>query len=105
MRSGWLDAALNNGVPHLGQKLRRITFPLSAVLTYSLTPPVVLTLSVLKIALIEALPDERYWQSLHQHARVVIGGWLHWNRTAPQKHPPVMDFAILDILRCGAGKS
>jgi hypothetical protein len=95
MRSARFNDALNSGVPHFGQKLRRITFPLSAVLTYSLTSPVIWTLSVLKVALIEALPDERYWQSLHQHARATIGGWLHWNRTAPQKHPPVMDFAIL----------
>jgi len=76
-----------------------MTFPLSAVLTYSLTSPAISILSVLKIALTEALPDERYWQSRHQHARVAIGGWLHWNRTAPQKHLPVMGFGILDTLR------
>jgi len=74
MRSGRFNDALNKGVPHFGQNLRRMTFPLSAVLTYSLTSPVISTLSALKIALTEALPDERYWQSLHQHARVMIGG-------------------------------
>jgi hypothetical protein len=95
MRSGRFSASLNNGVPHLGQKRRRITLPLSAVLTYSLTSPVILKLSVLKIALIDALPDERYWQSLHQQARVVTGIWSNWNRTAPQKHRPVTSFAIL----------
>jgi hypothetical protein len=104
MKSGRFKDALNNGVPHFGQKLRRMTFPLSAVQTYSLASPVISTLSVLKIALTEALPDEMYWQSLHQHARVAIGGWLQRNRTAPQKHLPVMDFAILDTssLRCGS---
>ena len=79
MRSGRLSASLNNGVPHLRQKRRRITLPLSAVLTYSLTSPVILKLSVLKIALIDALPDERYWQSLHQQARVATGIWSNWN--------------------------
>jgi hypothetical protein len=87
MKSGRLDDALNSCVPHFEQKRRRIVAPLSAVLTYSLTSPVMLMLSVLKIALIEALPDERYWQSLHQQARVMIGGSLHWNRTALEKHP------------------
>jgi hypothetical protein len=80
MRSGWLSASLNSGVPHLGQKRRRIALPLSAVLTYSLTSPVILKLSVLKITLIDALPDERYWQSLRQQARVAIGSWSKWSK-------------------------
>jgi hypothetical protein len=29
---GWLSDALNMGVPHFGQKLRRVALPLSAVL-------------------------------------------------------------------------
>jgi hypothetical protein len=74
MRSGRLSASLNNGVPHFGQKRRRMTFPLSAVLRYSLTSPVILKFSVLKITLIDALPDDKYWQSLHQQARVATGG-------------------------------
>ena len=56
------------------QKRRRMTFPLSAVLRYSLTSPVILKFSVLKITLIDALPDDKYWQSLHQQARVATGG-------------------------------
>ena len=95
MRSGVLKASLNSGVPQLGQKRRRIRFPLSALLTYSLTSPVILKLSILKIALIDAFPDERYWQSLHQQARVAIGSSSNWNRTAPQKHRPEITIAIL----------
>jgi hypothetical protein len=60
MMSVRLSSSLNNGAPHLGQKRRRTKFPLSAVLTYSLTSPVNLKPSVLKIALIDALPDDRY---------------------------------------------
>jgi hypothetical protein len=74
MRSGRLTASLKSGVPHAGQKRRRITFPLSAVLTYSPVLPVRLKLFIAKMALIEALPDDRYWQFLHQQARVRIGG-------------------------------
>ena len=44
-RPGRLNASLNSGVPHRGQKRRRMAFPLSAVLTYSLTSPVSLKLS------------------------------------------------------------
>lgn len=75
-----------------------MTFPLSALLTYSLRSPVISTLSAEKIALMDALPDDKYWQSLHQHARVAIGGRLHWNRTAPQKQRPVMGIGILASL-------
>jgi hypothetical protein len=74
MMSDRLITSLNNGVPHLGQKRRRTAFPLSAVLTYSLTFPVNWKPSLLKITLIDALPDDRYWQSLHQQARVPTGG-------------------------------
>ncbi len=71
-----------------------MTFPLSAVLTYSLTSPVKLKLAVPKIALIDALPDDRYWQSLHQQARVATGGCSNRKRTAPHKHPPVTGFMV-----------
>ena len=98
MMSDLLSSSLNNCVPHLGQKRRRTTFPLSAVLTCSLTSPVNLKPSVLKIALIDALPDDRYWQSLHQQARVATGTLSNWNRTAPQKHRPVTGFTILNTL-------
>jgi hypothetical protein len=94
IRSGRLSASLNKGVPHFGQKRRRMTLPLSAVLMYSLVSPDIVKLSVPKIALTDALPEDRYWQSLHQHARVAIGSWSNWNRTAPQKHLPVTRFAI-----------
>src|SRR5258708_32435871 len=98
MRSGWPSASLNNGVPHLGQKRRRITLPLSAVLTYSLTSPGILKLSVLKIALMDALPDEGYWQTLDQQARVPTGRWSNWNWTAPQRQRPVTGLAVLHPL-------
>src|ERR1700727_1792223 len=98
MMSDWLSTSLNNGVPHLGQKRRRTMLPLSAVLTYSLTFPVNLKPSVSKITLIEALPDDRYWQSLHQQARVAIGSRSNWNLTAPQKHRPVTGCTILNTL-------
>src|SRR5258708_3760950 len=98
MASGRLDDSLNSGVPHLGQKRRRIMLPLSAVLTYSATSPVKVKLAVLKIALTEALPVARYWQSRHQQARTAIGGSSKWKRTAPQKHRPVTRLAISDLL-------
>ncbi len=65
---------LKSGVPHVVQKRRRIMFPLSDRLQYSLVFPVSRRPSVAKTALIEALPEERYWQSLHQQAREKIGG-------------------------------
>jgi hypothetical protein len=79
INSGRLDEWLNNGVPHLGQKRRRMVFPLLAVLTYSLTSPVSLRLSDLKIALMDAFPVARYWQSRHQHARTAMGASSKWN--------------------------
>jgi hypothetical protein len=52
-------------------------------------------LAVLKIALIEALPVARYWQSRHQQARTAIGASLNWKRTAPQKQRPAMGSVIV----------
>jgi hypothetical protein len=98
MRWGRLSASLKSGVPHLGQKRRRMVLPLSAVLRYSPRSPVILKLSVLKIVLMEALPDDRYYQSLHQQARVATGSSSDWKRTAPQKHRPVTGFAIPTLL-------
>jgi dethiobiotin synthetase len=95
INSGRLDEWLNNGVPHLGQKRRRMVFPLSAVLMYSPTSPVSVKPSVLKIALIDALPAARYWQSRHQQARTAMGAWSNWKRTVPQKQRPVMGFVIV----------
>jgi hypothetical protein len=74
IRSGLRDDSLNSCVPHLGQKRRFITLPLSAVLTYTLNSPVTFKVFLLKMALTEALPVARYWQSRHQQARVAIGG-------------------------------
>lgn len=99
MRSGRFSASLNSGVPHLGQKRRRMVFPLSAVLTCSLTSPARLKPAVLKIALIDALPDDRYWQSLHQQARVATGGCANRKRTAPQKHRPVTGCMVRTLSR------
>jgi len=49
---------------------------------------------VRKIRLIDALPEGRYWQSLHQQARVAAGvGWIQ-NGTAPQKHRPAKRLTI-----------
>jgi hypothetical protein len=98
MMSDRLSTSLNNGVPQVGKKRRRTRFPLSDVLTYSLILPVSLKPSVLKIALIEALPDDKYWQFLHHQARVATGSRSNWNWTAPQKHRPVTGFTILNTL-------
>jgi hypothetical protein len=94
MKSGWHVASLNSGVPHVGQKRRRMTLPLSALLTYSVVGPETLRLLLAKMRLIEALPDEMYWQSLHQQARVETGGLSSWKRTAPHKHRPVMSCSM-----------
>lgn len=71
-----------------------MVLPLFAVLTYSATSPLSVRPAVLKIALIEALPVARYWQSRHQQARSATGASLNWNRTAPQKQRPVMGLVI-----------
>src|SRR3954452_6201194 len=94
INAGRPRSSLNRGVPHVGQNRRRMTCPLSAVLRYSLTGPLIWKPLVAKITLMDALPDERYWQSLHQQARAATGGLSHRNRTAPQKHRPVIRSAI-----------
>ena len=60
IRCGRLAASLNSGVPQLGQNRRRMVFPLSDWLTYSASSPVQVKPLVLKIALTDAFPDERY---------------------------------------------
>jgi dethiobiotin synthetase len=70
-----------------------MVLPLFAVLTYSLTSPLSVRLSVLKIALIEAAGVARYWQP-HQQARTAIGASLNWKRTAPQKQRPLIGSVI-----------
>jgi hypothetical protein len=69
--------------------------PLSALLRYSVVGPEILRLLLAKMRLIEALPDDRYWQSRHQQARVKTGGLSNWKRTAPHKHRPVMGCSML----------
>jgi hypothetical protein len=98
-KSGWHVASLNSGVPHFGQKRRRITLPLSALLMYSVVEPEISRLLLAHMRLIEALPDDTYWQSLHQQARVETGGLSSWKRTAPQKHRPVMSCSMARITR------
>jgi hypothetical protein len=98
-KSGRHVASLNSGVPHFGQKRRRITLPLSALLMYSVVEPEISRLLLANMRLIEALPDDTYWQSLHQQARVEIGGLSSWKRTAPQKHRPVMSCSMARITR------
>src|SRR4051794_25496832 len=80
----------NMCVPHCGQKRRRTMLPLSAVLRYSAVCPVICIPSVRKMALTDALPAARYWQSRHQHARTATGAAEDSYRTAPQKHRPVI---------------
>lgn len=89
IRCGRASASLKSGVPQSGQKRRCIRFPLSAALAKSLVRPVTLNVAVPKHAPTVPLPAPRYWQSRHQHTRVVIGGSTLSQRTAPQRHPPV----------------
>jgi hypothetical protein len=49
--------------------------------------------AVRKAELTVPLPAPRYWHSRHQHQRVTIGGSELSQRTAPQKHLPVIAIA------------
>src|SRR5262245_55287658 len=73
IRCGRASASLNRCVPHAGQKRRCILFPLSAVLWKSEVVPVIDIPAVGKQTLTAALPVAMYWQSRHQHSRVMIG--------------------------------
>ena len=86
---GLASASLKSGVPQLGQNRRCIRLPLSATLEKSLVFPTTLNVAVRKQAPTVPLPAPRYWQSRHQHTRVVIGGSALSQRTAPQRHLPV----------------
>jgi hypothetical protein len=79
-----------SGVPQVVQKRRRMIVPLSDLLLYSPGCPVSRRPAVSKIVLMDALPEERYWQTLHQQARVKIGERSNTNRMAPHKHLPVI---------------
>jgi hypothetical protein len=73
MRWGRATAVLNSGVPQAAQNLRCITLPLSATLRYSVVAPCTVKDAVGKQTLTVPLPAPRYWQTRHQHMRVIIG--------------------------------
>jgi hypothetical protein len=89
IKCGRASASLKSGVPHSAQNRRCIRLPLSATLEKSPVFPTTLNVSVRKQAPTVPLPAPRYWQSRHQHTRVVIGGSVLCQRTAPQRHRPV----------------
>jgi len=89
IRCGRASASLKIGVPQSGQNRRCIRLPLSATLEKLLVFPTTLNVAVRKQAPTVPLPPPRYWQSRHQHTRVVIGGSALSQRTAPQRHRPV----------------
>src|ERR1700682_286069 len=72
-RWGLDSAALNTWVPQSGQKRRCMVLPLSATLKKSRSSPSTLTAALGKHTLTVPLPDPRYWQSRHQHTRVMMG--------------------------------
>jgi hypothetical protein len=94
IKCGRASASLKSGVPQPGQNRRCIRLPLSATLKKSLVFPVTLKVSVRKQAPTVPLPAPKYWQSRHQHTRVVIGGSVLSQRTAPQRHRPVTVIAL-----------
>lgn len=94
IKCGRASASLKSGVPHSGQNRRCIRFPLSATLENLLIFPATLNVSERKQAPTVPLPAPRYWQSRHQHTRVVIGGAVLSQRTAPQRHRPVTVMAL-----------
>jgi hypothetical protein len=85
---GLTSAAVKSGVPHFGQKRRKMILPLAAALPYMLVSPVTVKESVGKNTFTVPLPDAMYWQSRHQHTRVTIGSDVLSYRTALHKHPP-----------------
>ena len=89
IKCGRASASLEIGVPQSGQNRRCIRLPLSATLEKSLVFPTTLNVSVRKQAPTVPLPAPKYWQSRHQHTRVVIGASVLSQRTAPQRHRPV----------------
>ena len=94
IRRGRASASLKSGVPQAGQNRRCIRLPLSATLEKSCVSPTTLNASVRKQAPTVPLPAPRYWQSRHQHTRVVIGGSALSQRTEPQRHRPVTVIAL-----------
>jgi hypothetical protein len=62
---------------------------------------VTLNVAVRKQAPTVPLPAPKYWQSRHQHTRVVIGGSALSQRTAPQRHLPVTVIALSEVRNGG----
>jgi hypothetical protein len=60
MMWGRTSAAVNSGVPHLGQKRRKIILPLSATLLYVLVSPFTVKESVGKNTFTVPLPAAMY---------------------------------------------
>ena len=89
IKCGRVSASLKRGVPQSGQNRRCIRFPLSATLKKSLVRPIILNVAARKQAPTVPLPAPKYWQSRHQHTRVVMGGSALSQRIAPQRHLPV----------------
>ncbi len=52
-----------SGEPHVGQKLRVTSLPLSAVTVYWVTPPTIATASRGNITIVEYAPPDACWQS------------------------------------------
>lgn len=90
IRCGLVSASLKSGVPHTWQNRRRMRFPLSETLKYSAASPVLEKPDVRKHEFTVPLPPPRYWQSRHQHTRVTMGNSELVQRTAPQRHLPVI---------------
>nr|AIA19152.1 Unknown Function [uncultured bacterium] len=90
IKCGLASASLKSGVPHAPQNRRRMRFPLSETLKYSLASPVLEKVDVRKHEFTVPLPAPRYWQSRHQHTRVTIGNSELVQRTNPQRHLPVI---------------
>jgi len=97
IKCGLASASLKSGVPQSGQNRRCIRLPLSATLKKSLVFPTTLNVAVRKQAPTVPLPAPKYWQSRHQHTRVVIGGSALSQRTAPQRHLPVTVIALSKV--------
>src|SRR5712671_6132724 len=76
MMCGRASAAVNSGVPQCGQKRRRTTLPLSATERWVWVSPRTAKVSVGKKTLTVPLPAPRYWQTRHQHTRVIFGSAL-----------------------------
>lgn len=101
IKCGRASASLNNGVPHVEQNRRCMRLPLSAMLEKSLVFPATLNVAVRKQAPTVPLPAPKYWQSRHQQTRVVIGGSILFQRTAPQRHLPVTVIALSKVDNIG----